>query len=81
MTFEPELDSVFGTVYTFSSLKQGVSHGQVTYRIYYAGEVAKYKKGSKEGPGLGINAVVEREDERERLEQGVENREAGSPSG
>ncbi|ETI22692.1 hypothetical protein G647_06768 [Cladophialophora carrionii CBS 160.54] len=42
MVAEPVLDPAFGLVYTFKSVKPGMNNNDVAYRLYYAGEVAKW---------------------------------------
>ncbi|KAJ9610017.1 hypothetical protein H2200_006347 [Cladophialophora chaetospira] len=42
MIAEPVLDPTLGAVYTFQSVKPGMSNSDVAYKLYYAGEVAKW---------------------------------------
>ncbi|OCT51316.1 hypothetical protein CLCR_09295 [Cladophialophora carrionii] len=76
MVAEPVLDPAFGLVYTFKSVKPGMNNNDVAYRLYYAGEVAKWSPTRRKAVDR-MTARIKKQEE-ERLER--ENSESVSTS-
>ncbi|KIW66837.1 hypothetical protein PV04_06131 [Phialophora macrospora] len=64
MVAEPVLDPAFGLSYTFKSIKPGMNNNDVAYRLYYAGEVAKWSPTRRKALDKAAARIKKQEEER-----------------
>jgi hypothetical protein len=68
MVAEPVPDPAFGLTYTFKSIKPGMNNKDVAYRLYYAGEVAKWSPTRRKAIDRATARIKKQEEERARRE-------------
>ncbi len=84
MVAEPVLDATLGPVYTFKSVKPGMSNSDVAYKVYYAGEVAKWSPTRRKAIDKAAAMVKKQEEAERRIKEessSVTASEKGSATG
>jgi len=66
MVPEQVIDPAFGPVYTFQSLKPGMSNNDIAYRLYYAGEASKWSATRRKAIDKAMSRVKQQEEADER---------------
>ncbi|EXJ58331.1 hypothetical protein A1O7_05756, partial [Cladophialophora yegresii CBS 114405] len=80
MIAEPVLDPAFGLVYTFKSVKPGMNNSDVAYRLYYAGEVAKWSPTRRKAIDRATARLKKQEEDRARREASGSLSTSATPS-
>ncbi|KIW85320.1 hypothetical protein Z517_00710 [Fonsecaea pedrosoi CBS 271.37] len=83
MVLEPTVDPALGPVYTFESIKPGMTNSDVAYRLYYAGEVSKWSASRRKAIDKAAKKIKARQEkeERERERTRATSASASSTSG
>ena len=76
MVAESVLEPAFGPVYTFQSVKPGVSNSDVAYQLYYAGEVAKWSPTRRKA----IDKAAAKAKKQQETERRIKEQSASSTS-
>ncbi|OAL32620.1 hypothetical protein AYO20_07930 [Fonsecaea nubica] len=66
MVLEPTVDPALGPVYTFEPIKPGMTNNAVAYRLYYAGEVAKWSASRRKAIDKAAKTIKARQEKEER---------------
>ncbi|KIY00957.1 uncharacterized protein Z520_03623 [Fonsecaea multimorphosa CBS 102226] len=75
MVLEETVDPGLGTVYTFQSVKPGMTNNDVAYRLWYAGEVFKWSATRRKAIDKAAKKIKAREEK-----EGKERKRAASSS-
>ncbi|EXJ66880.1 uncharacterized protein A1O5_10075 [Cladophialophora psammophila CBS 110553] len=81
MVLEPSVDPAFGPVYTFQSVKPGMTNNDVAYRLYYAGEVCKWSATRRKAIDKAAKKIKARKEKEERERSRAASKSATSSSG
>ncbi|KIW32398.1 uncharacterized protein PV07_03947 [Cladophialophora immunda] len=81
MVLDPSVDPALGPVYTFQSVKPGMTNNDVAYRLYYAGEVAKWSASRRKAIDKAAKKIKARQEKEERERKRAASASASSTAG